>query len=108
MSEFFVGQKVVRVGIGAASEDETTTPCVIGEIYTVRWVGKAIFKDVVGRTNAVRIHERVRMFSGDDAERWYDFPYFAGLFQPLESKAIAVFRRIARDVTEGKKVRIDA
>lgn len=95
MSEFFVGQKVVCVSALRAPELKK------GAIYTI---GAIYFKDWSG-AHGVSL---VEVPFPEDKRDLYLPGYKETRFRPLESKAIALFRKIALDVTEGRKVRIDA
>lgn len=96
MSEFFVGQKVVcvddRIGHDVRGE------LVKGELYTISELLLAhdFTLDLENQTMA-----RV-------AERPAHFYYGLWRLRPLDSKAISIFRQIAKDVTEGRKVTVRA
>lgn len=95
MSEFYVGQRIVRVKrTCGSSPDETTPRLEIGEICIVRWIGMSRFFGVVGEIPAIRIVERVRTFSHGFYRDW---PLTAEDFRPLEPRAMSIFRAIAAD-----------
>lgn len=117
MSEFHVGQKVVYVGGNTlrgriASRREVGDIAVIDMVYTIRWVGIKSFIALDGNSvtdkpacRVVELHRNTQHPTKlDDITR--DVAFAQIVFRPLQTKAIDLFRQIARDVTEGKKVKI--
>jgi hypothetical protein len=89
MSEFFVGQQVVCVD-DAPSRFGKKCPARRGNVYTV----SAVFDHSDGLGLRVCEIKLPRDYPGFHAHR----------FRPVEYKAMEVFRKIARKVTEGRKV----
>ena len=92
MADFYVGQKVVCVDASAREGRPLPTELIKGKIYIISdivdWFGAIGIKVHGARPNAP--------FIAFDADR----------FAPIEYKAMELFRQIARDVTEGRKVEI--
>lgn len=100
---FHVGQRVVCVDdnwpIGQCICDEEAFPLKIGAVYTVRDL------DSKKTYLRIRVHEFIRQ-NPCGFERHYDWPFRATRFRPLEEKPerIAIFREIARGITEGRPI----
>lgn len=100
MSEFFVGQKVICLN----SEWENANPI------------KRIIEDFFGTGGpnpSFGGHYEVAGFEYIKDKEYLLLKEFAGLdswhstqFRPLESKSVSIFRKIALDVTEGRKVEL--
>lgn len=100
MSEFYVGQKVVCIaGTPSEPEYELGDTLKTGSVYTIRWLGIYGFREGVVETVKLCGLSRNRGLL-------IDLPWTARIFRPLDSKAISIFRQIALDVSEGKKVRV--
>lgn len=107
MSEFYVGQKVVCINDGPPP-DELYRPywrgwelLKRGSIYTILSINPnsaSIFQDAGS----------IGLRLAENKVYWYGHEYWYGTrrFRPLDSKAISMFRKIASDVTAGKKVEI--
>lgn len=106
MTDFFVGQKVVCLVDSNGNSFNIGGTVKRDAVYTVRWVG--MFKFAQGERPGIKINEVIRVWGVVGRKVWDDCPWGAEFFRPLDSKAIEVFRKIAQDVTDGKKVKIDA
>jgi len=100
MNEFFVGQKVVCVNDAETYSPDCVPPALHGT-YTVRDL-----IEVPSFGLAIRVREIVNPLYRHKHVGNVEYLYGAARFRPLESKAIKLFRKIARDVTEGKTVEL--
>lgn len=94
MSEFYVGQKVVCVD--ATGLPAYCHPLKQGSVYTIREIVPGITSGTIGirlKEIILRIHPIFNCEEGYRSRR----------FRPVEYKAMSIFRKIARDVTEGAK-----
>jgi len=105
MSEFFVGQKVVCVNAGDVDgRGGRWLPgeeLVEGKTYTILCIREVLGWPAFDLIELKR-HPYATEYFG------IDVAYAAVRFRPIQSKAISIFRKIARDVTEGKKMEIVA
>jgi len=101
MSEFFVGQKVICIDTGNNGGVWIGDAPTVGATYTIT--------QMVGTEDGVwLLFAEIERCALAKRQHGQGVGYFDWRFRPLETKAIEIFRRIARDVTEDKKVRIDA
>jgi hypothetical protein len=121
MSDFYVGQKVVYVGMdksmlpdgikmkGRREVGDTLTK---NQACEIRWVG--VFRFAVRASiidlPACRIVgvKRNTQHLTNLSDITFDIPWAQICFRPIEFKAIEIFRKIARDVTEGREAEIVA
>lgn len=97
MSKFFIGQKVVCV------DDVKVQGVKAGNLYTITEIvkGEGVYHGNWIQSVGLRFAEAKNpSLQGPE--------YHSGRFEPLTSKAISIFRKIAQDVTEGRKVEIVA
>lgn len=105
MSEFRVGEKVVCIGAFTKDMHPLEISPTVGEVYTVRAVRPSRHGDFLVLRLREIVNPKLR-YNGELTECWF----CSQKFRPVQhqSKSIEIFRKIARDVTEGKKVRISA
>jgi hypothetical protein len=125
MSEFFVGQKVVRIKRDYRSPpspwNDIGDVTEVGCIYEIREVVTYNFIDLPNSTGLRFVGvNRVTQLRNMKGKVNTDVPWGADWYRPLAeskkeekqtvseplSKGVDVFRQIAKDVTEGKKVEI--
>lgn len=107
MDEFFVGQRVVCICADPWHYAGYTqeAPICEGGVYTIRKLGHVEFNFGSRPMLGVWLEGIYRRSPLGEVA---DEPFGAIRFRPLESKPIELFRQIARDVTEGKRVEIEA
>lgn len=98
MSEFFVGQKVVCVRGPLNSINYNESQPSVGTVYTIR--------DLHPDGDAVRLKEIVNP-SHHYRQGFHEIAFYLCRFRPLEPQAIALFRKIAQGVTDGKPIIAD-
>lgn len=103
MSEFYVGQKVACINATPPLGARPNIALIEGQIYIIRWIGAY---DWLLQTLGVWQAGVGVMLEGVNriTRNATDIPFSAGRFRPLESQAISIFRKIALDVTEGRKI----
>lgn len=105
MSEFHVGQKIVCVEAPVHNGYDTWGWEIFpikGRVYTIRQI---LPEDDEGDIGILLVEIVNRNADYDSA--FGELEFCQDYFRPLASKAISIFRKIAADVSEGKKVKID-
>jgi hypothetical protein len=99
MTDWFVGQKIVCVDTSDFNRPGVKNPVKLS-IYTIR----EIYDDPDGvGFLLMEIINSPRRVTSSGVLSIAEPGFFAWRFRPLKTKAIEIFRKIARDVTEGAK-----